>query len=120
MIAGERETETCMLDGLAATRLMVFLSEDDRAGHHGVADRLLSSAKEAGIAGATVWRGVEGFGVRGRLRAARLPDIGRGLPIVVEIIDAEHKVDDFVEVVRSIAPGSLVTTEPVTIAPHSG
>ncbi len=68
------------------------------------------------MAGATVWRGIEGFGATGHLRAARLPDLARGLPLVVEVIDDEQAVDAFLPVVRELATGALVTTETVTIA----
>ncbi|MGH9298176.1 MAG: DUF190 domain-containing protein, partial [Acidimicrobiales bacterium] len=95
------------------SRLLVFLTEDDRVGHRPTANALLERARALGLAGGTVWRGIEGFGRGGHLRAARLPDLARGLPLVLEIIDEEERVDDFVEVVRELAPGALVTLEPV-------
>lgn len=106
-----------MAGGRPATRLLIFLSEDDRVGHREVADLLLERAHERGLAGATVWRGIEGFGATGHLRAARLPDLARGLPLVVEVIDDEAAVDAFLPVVRELAQGALVTTEAVTVAP---
>ncbi|HET9092297.1 MAG TPA: DUF190 domain-containing protein, partial [Acidimicrobiales bacterium] len=62
-----------------ATRLVVFLTEDDRIGRRCTAEVLLERAREAGLAGATILQAVEGFGRGGRLRAARLPDLARGL-----------------------------------------
>ncbi len=105
-----------MTIGAPATRLMVFLSEDDRVGHRSVAEELLRRAREAGLAGATIWRGIEGFGANGRLRAARLPDLARGLPLVVELIDDEAAVLAFLPVVCELAGGALVTTEEVHIS----
>ncbi len=98
-----------------ATRLVVFLTEDDRAGHRSSAEVLLERAREAGLAGATILQGVEGFGRGGRLRAARLPDLARGLPLLLEIVDDDSRVQAFVPVVREVAPGALVTLEPVEI-----
>lgn len=95
---------------------MVFLSEDDRAGRQSVADMLLQRAREAGLAGATIWRGIEGFGPSGRLRAARLPDLDRGLPLVVEVIDDDADIADFLPVVRQLAAGALVTLETVQVS----
>ena len=108
-----------MVDESAATRLMVFLTEDDRIGHHSVAEALLERARDAGLAGATIWRGSEGFGPSGHLRAERLPDLARGLPLVVEVIDVEERITNFLPIVREIAAGALVTTEVVRVARSS-
>jgi uncharacterized protein len=105
-----------MADESAATRLMVFLTEDDRIDHHSVAEVLMGRARDAGLAGATVWKGSEGFGPSGHLRAERLPDLARGLPLVVEVIDVEYRIASFLPIVRELAAGALVTTEVVHIA----
>ena len=103
---------------IVATRLMVFLSEDDRTGHRGLHEALLERAREDGMAGATVWRGVEGFGSSGRLRTARFPDALTGLPLAVEVIDTPERIETFVSVVKQLAPGSLVTCESVRMSHH--
>lgn len=105
-----------MIAGAPATRLMVFLTEDDRLAHHSTAEVLLKRAHEAGLAGTTIWRGIEGFGASGHVRAARLPDLARGLPLVVEVIDTEEAVTGFLPVVRELADGALVTIETVHIS----
>jgi len=99
-----------------AVRLMVFLTEDDRTEHHSVADSLLLRAEEAGLAGGTVWRGIEGFGAARHLRAVRFPDLARGLPLVVELIDVEEHIANFLSVVHELAAGALVTMEPVSVS----
>ncbi len=104
-----------MAGDVAATRVVVYLTEDDRAGHHAAHEVLLERAKAAGIAGATAWRAIEGFGASGIVRAARLPDSTHGLPIMVELIDSRAKVEAYLPVVAEIAPGSLVTIEEVLI-----
>lgn len=103
-----------------ATRVMVFLSEDDRAGHHGLAELILARAREDGMAGATVWRGIEGFGASGHLRTARFPDAVTGLPMAVELIDASERIEAFLPTVRQLAPGSFVTREQVTVTRFGG
>jgi PII-like signaling protein len=96
-----------------ATRIMIFLSEDDRVGHHGLHEALLDRAREDGMAGATVWRGIEGFGASGHIRTARFPDADIGLPLTVEVIDLPERIEAFLPVVKQMAPGSLVTKEQV-------
>jgi uncharacterized protein len=92
---------------------MIFLSEDDRLGHHGLHETIVNRAREDGMAGATVWRGLEGFGLSGRVRTARFPDAATGLPLAVELLDAPERIEAFLSVVRELAPGSLVTRERV-------
>ena len=94
---------------------MVFLCEDDRSGHRAAADVLLERARAQGLAAAMLWRAVEGFGATGHLRAQRLPDLARGLPLVLEIVNAAEDVAAFLPVVREVASGALVTTEPVQL-----
>jgi PII-like signaling protein len=99
-----------------AIRIMVFLSEDDRHHHHGLHEVLLNKALEIGIVGATVWRGIEGFGPSGRVRTTRFPDANTGLPLVVEVIDASGHTDEFLRIVSELAPDSLVTKEKVQLS----
>lgn len=103
-----------------ATRIMVFLTEDDRIGHRGVHEAIVQRAREEGMAGASVWRGIEGYGASGRIRAARFPDAAAGLPVVVELIDAPERVDAFLRVVHDLAPGCLVTRDEVTMTRFGG
>ena len=103
-----------------ATRVVVFLSEDDRVAHRGLHEALLNRAREDGIAGATVWRGIEGFGASGRLRTARFPDTATGLPLALEVIDAPERIDAFLEVVRELAPGCFVTRDQVQVTRFGG
>ena len=98
-----------------ATRIVVFLSEDDRSGHHGLHEALLNRAREDGLAGATVWRGIEGFGASGRIRTSRFPDAMIGLPVTVELVDTPERIEEFLPVVKELAPGSFVTREEVRV-----
>jgi uncharacterized protein len=98
-----------------ATRVVIFLSEDDRSGHHGLHEELLNRAREDGLAGATVWRGIEGFGASGRIRTSRFPDAMIGLPVTVEVIDSPERIEAFLPVVKQLAPGSFVTREEVRV-----
>lgn len=103
-----------------ATRIVVFLSEDDRSGHHGLHETLLNRAREDGLAGATVWRGIEGFGASGRIRTSRFPDAMTGLPVTVELVDTPERIEAFLPVVKELAPGSFVTREEVRVTHWEG
>lgn len=96
-----------------ATRLTVFLTEDDHTGRRAAWKELLERARDDGMAGATVWRGIEGFGRRGYLRSARAIDAAQGLPLVVEVIDEPERVDAFLAVVAHVAPDALVVRQRV-------
>jgi PII-like signaling protein len=100
-------------DSEACTRMVVYLTEDDLAGHHHLHEVLVRRARAEGLAGATVWRAVEGLGRSGHVRAARFPDSVTGLPVAVEIVDLPDRVEAFLTAVRELAPGALVTREPV-------
>lgn len=95
------------------TRIMIFLSEDDRMGRHGLHQALLDRAREDGMAGATIWRGIEGFGESGHIRTGRFPDALMGLPLALEVIDRPERIEAFLPAVKELAPGSLVTSEQV-------
>jgi PII-like signaling protein len=98
-----------------AARINVFLSEDDRIGHHDLHKVVLDRAREAGLAGGTVWRGIEGFGRSGIVRTARFPDATLGLPLMIELIDSPEKIDAFLPTLTDLAPSSLVTRSSVRL-----
>ena len=97
-------------------RVVVFLTEDDRAGHRGLHQVILERARDEGIAGATLWRGIEGFGSSGNIRTNRFPDSTTGLPLVLEFIDSPARIESFLPALAELAPRSLVTREPVQMS----
>lgn len=102
-----------------ALRITIFLSEDDRIHHHGVHEALLAEARTCGISGASVWRGIEGFGSSRRIRTNRFPDANSGLPLVIELIDSPERMEGFLPTISELAPGSLVTKELIRISRKS-
>jgi uncharacterized protein len=100
-------------EGSPATRIMIFLSEDDRVGRRGLPDLLLERARDDGLAGATLWRGTEGFGRSGHVRTDWFPDGGIGLPLALEIIDEAERIEAFLPTIQRLAPHSFVTREVV-------
>jgi uncharacterized protein len=95
--------------------LRIFIGESDRHGGIPLYEWLVREAKRAGLAGATVLRGLEGFGARSRLHTARVLRLSTDLPIVVEIVDAREKIDRFLPVIDEVIPEGLATVEPVEV-----
>ena len=72
-----------------ATLLRIHVGEADKIGHKSLYQAIVEAAREQGIAGATVLRGIQGFGLSARMRSSRILDLSTDLPVVVEIIDME-------------------------------
>jgi PII-like signaling protein len=94
-------------------RVVVFLAEDDRAGHHRLHRVILERARDQGIAGATVWRGFAGFGSLGHVRTRRFSDSTASPPLVIELIDSPERIEAFLPALTELAPHSLMTFGPV-------
>lgn len=95
--------------------LRIFIGENDKEGHRPLYEALLFSAKAQGLAGATVLRGIMAFGASTHIHTAKLIDISQDLPIVIEIVDNEDKINTFLETVHELMDkagcGGLVTIE---------
>lgn len=95
--------------------LRIFLGEADRLDCKPLYELIVTKAREQGLAGATVLRGVEGFGARSRIHTAKILRLSEDLPIVVEIVDVEEKIKAFMLVVddafQRSGSGGMVTLE---------
>jgi len=95
--------------------LRIFIGDSDTWHGKSLHLALVEEAKRQGLAGATVLRGMEGFGAHSRIHTTRLMDISQDLPIVVEIVDDEAKIMAFLPVVDSMVQEGLVTWERVNV-----
>jgi uncharacterized protein len=106
-----------------AKLLRIFLGESDKAGHVPLYEAIVSHARRAGMAGATVWRGMEGFGATSRIRTTRILDFSTDLPIIAEIVDYENRVDAFLphlhDLFEKSGCGGLITIEKVQIIKYT-
>jgi len=95
--------------------LRVFLGESDR--HEGLPlfEWIVRRAREHGLAGATVLRGLEGFGAHSRLHTAKILRLSSDLPIVVEIVDTAERIEAFLPTIDAAIQEGLVTLERVEI-----
>jgi len=98
-----------------ATRLTVLVNESDQWHHRPVYAEIVHRAHEAGLAGATVLRGVEGFGRSGRVHTSRILSLTEDLPCAVVVVDTEEKVRAFLPQVEEVVDGGLVTLERVEV-----
>jgi PII-like signaling protein len=98
-----------------ATLLRLFVGERDRHGHQPLYEAIVNKAREQGLAGATVLRGLLGYGASSVLHTAKLVEISDDLPMVVEIVDAEEKIEKFLPLLDDLMASGLVTLEKVRV-----
>ena len=75
-----------------AVLLRVFIGESDKLGHLPLYELIVKNARDAGLAGATVLKGVLGYGATHRIRTTKILDLSADLPLVIEIVDEEAKI----------------------------
>jgi PII-like signaling protein len=111
-----------MKPGDKAKRLRIYISSTDKFEHKPLYEAIVYSAKEQGIAGATVLRGIMGYGSSSEIYTNKLWEITEKVPLVVEIIDEAHKIDLFLKTNKtffeSIGKGHIITVEDTTIIMH--
>ncbi len=98
-----------------ALRLRIFLGEDDKYKGRPMYEEIIVRARQAGLAGATVFRGYMGYGAASGLNPAKLLRTSHDLPFVVEILDAEEKVDAFLLVLEAVLTFGIATVEKVQV-----
>ncbi len=103
-----------------AVLLRVFIGESDRWEHKPLYEAIVLKARELHLAGATVLRGPMGFGKSSRLHTAKFPRLSIDLPLVIEIVDSEEKIQSFLPVLDGMITGGLVTLEKVKVLEYRG
>jgi PII-like signaling protein len=102
-----------------AILLRIFIGESDKVGHLPLFEAIVKEARDAGLAGATVLKGVLGYGATARIRTTKILDLSADLSMVVEIVDEEAKIDAFQHTLSRLMDqancGGLVTLEKVRV-----
>jgi len=102
-----------------AVLLRVFVGESDKLGHLPLYEAIVRKARDADLAGATVLKGVLGFGASARIRTQKILDLSSDLPMVIEIVDEADKITAFQatlsELFEGAGRGGLVTLENIRI-----
>lgn len=95
--------------------LRIFIGENDKYEGRPLYEWIVHKARERGLAGATVLRGLEGFGAHSRLHTAKILRLSSDLPIVVEIVDSEEKIESFLPLIDAAVGEGLATVERVEV-----
>jgi len=95
--------------------LRIFIGESDRHGGRPLYEWIVMQAREQGLAGATVLRGIMGYGAHSRIHTAKILRLSEDLPIVIEIVDAPEKIEAFLPVLDEMMDEGMVTVEPVKV-----
>jgi len=103
-----------------ALRLTVLLGESDRWHHRPLYTEIVHRAHAAGLAGASVLRGIEGYGASSRIHTSRLLSLSEDLPIAVIVVDTEEKIRAFLPQVQELVREGLVMVDPVEVVQYLG
>jgi PII-like signaling protein len=102
--------------------MRIFIGESDRWRHRSLADALLELLRKEGFAGATILRGAQGFGAHSVIHRDSILRLSNDLPVVVEVVDSEEKVESVLPALDEMLDGGMITMEKVRVIryrPHS-
>jgi PII-like signaling protein len=103
-----------------ATRLTIFIGEADQHGHRPLSTEIVHRAHAAGLAGATVMRGIEGFGRSSRVHTSRIIGLSNDLPVAVVIVDASDRIEAFLPQLDELISEGLVIQDEVHVVSYRG
>ena len=98
-----------------AELLRIFIGESDKHGGRPLYEAIVESARERGMAGATVLRGVLGFGAHSRIHTAKILRLSEDLPIIIEIVDKPERIADFLPELDEMMDEGLITLEKIRV-----
>ncbi|WP_285906176.1 DUF190 domain-containing protein [Pseudodesulfovibrio pelocollis] len=98
-----------------AERIRIYIGEDDTHEGRPLAEVIVERARAMGLAGATVFRGLSGFGANSRIHTARILRLSEDLPVVVEIVDHPERLAPLMEALDTMMTEGMITTEPVRV-----
>jgi PII-like signaling protein len=116
--AGERRV-TMRLEG-SGERLTIFVGETDQHNHRPLYTEIVERAHEAGLAGATVLRGIEGFGASSHIHTTRILRLSEDLPVVIVIVDTTERIDAFLPELDDLISEGLVVREEIDVVWYRG
>jgi hypothetical protein len=106
-----------------AKLLRIFLGETDKLHHVPVHEKIVAEARKLNLAGATVYKGIMGFGGNSVIHSAKFLELSEDLPLVIEIVDSQNKIEEFIPIVEKIFEeancGGLITLEKAEIIKYT-
>ena len=103
-----------------ALRLRIYIGEADRWEGRPLYEAIVSLLRERRVAGATVSRGIEGFGRNAHLHTTKLLRLSEDLPILIDVVDVESRIRELVPDLDRIVGDGLITLEPVEVVAYRG
>ena len=103
-----------------AVRLTIFVGEDDVWHHKPLYHEIVHRAHAAGLAGASVLRGIEGYGASSRVHTTRLLSLSQDLPVAIVIVDQEDRIRAFLPALDDLVTEGLVIIDPVEVIRYVG
>ena len=104
----------------AARRITIFIGESDRYHHKPLYTEIVHRAHQRGLAGASVFRGIEGFGAASRIHTSRLLSLSEDLPLAIIIVDTAERTDAFLDEVADLVSGGLIIVDDVYVHTYTG
>lgn len=105
-----------------AKRLRIYISSTDKFRYSPLYEVIVYAARRYGISGATVLKGMMGYGSSSEVHTLKLWELSEKMPLIVEIVDGPEKIDHFYEIIKpyfeKIGKGCLITTENITVIMH--
>ena len=109
-----------MREGSRALRLTVLVGESDQFHHRPVYAEIVRRARDAGLAGASVFRGLEGFGRFHKIHTSRILSLSEELPLSIVIIDEEEKIRAFLPLLDEVVTEGVAVVDEVEVVRHFG
>lgn len=99
--------------------LRVFIGSSDKWGREPLSTALLARLRKQGFAGATLFQGTAGFGARSVMHTAHILRLSEDLPVVIEVVDSQAKIDELLPILDEMVGEGLVTMEKVRVVKYS-
>jgi uncharacterized protein len=103
-----------------ARRLTIFVGESDQFHHHPLYTEIVHRAHHAGLAGATVIRGIEGFGASSHIHTTRFLSLSQDLPVAIIVVDERERIDAFLPQLDELVTEGLVIIDDVEVIRYVG
>ena len=103
-----------------AMRLTIFIGESDQWHHHPVYTEIVHRAHAAGLAGASVMRGIEGYGASSHIHTTRILSLSEDLPVAIVIVDAADRIEAFLPQLDELITEGLIILDPVNVIKYVG
>ncbi|MHB8148102.1 MAG: DUF190 domain-containing protein, partial [Vulcanimicrobiaceae bacterium] len=102
-----------IMDTVTGTLMRVFLDESDRHGNQPLYMAVVDELQRLGCSGATIFKGIEGYGSHHQVHSARVFDVSTNLPVLIEVVGDEQQIADVIPSLRDFIPEGLITLDKI-------